>query len=544
MDQLKIALEHKFWILAGLAILLPPIGWWAATDNLAKETSDRNSHIAATEKRIPDPAKSQFPNEKWIDGAVAIDRELTASVIQSQQHLFDHQKSVMMFPPVVQNALDKCKLKYRAKAAPTRDFLNAKEFFVGQYLEDWKSAVDVVKPFKFETGEGLVLVPDDQTSDSSAITKHYEVEQWHQSLGFTDDQMWDVQEDIWFLRSLMEAIARVNRGTTEIGNARIKKINKAILRGGDVTDLANRRAGKASATSAASGASSKSGAMSGGFNIGRNRTGGGGGGEVSYKAPKAFDPDDEFGDDGSGQSAAATGGRAKKDVPLVEAKRWVAESSKWHKRGFVLELVMDEREIPTLLTSLSESPFPVEIVHVEHKVHTSGAGTSDFSRSATMASGNATANPDSPQLTKEQQQQQRRIIEGLGIAFNMHYLADVTVAGTLTIYNEPVTTAKKGTGKQTALNQPAAPSKAAAGGENSSVKSPASGKTGTVNSGSASRRPATSGPAKSGTASSTPVSSPAGGPRPSAQPTSGGATGPSHVSGPKSIPLGNSPAGK
>ena len=38
MDQLKLVLEHKFWILAGLAILLPPIGWWAATDNLAVST--------------------------------------------------------------------------------------------------------------------------------------------------------------------------------------------------------------------------------------------------------------------------------------------------------------------------------------------------------------------------------------------------------------------------------------------------------------------------------------------------------------------------
>ena len=38
MDQLKAILEYKFWILAGLAILLPPIGWWAATDSLATET--------------------------------------------------------------------------------------------------------------------------------------------------------------------------------------------------------------------------------------------------------------------------------------------------------------------------------------------------------------------------------------------------------------------------------------------------------------------------------------------------------------------------
>ena len=41
------------------------------------------------------------------------------------------------------------------------------------------------------------------------------------------------------------------------------------------------------------------------------------------------------------------------------------------------------------------------------------------------------------QPTKEQQQQQHRIVEGLRMAFNVNYLAEVTVAGTLTIYSEP-----------------------------------------------------------------------------------------------------------
>ena len=88
------------------------------------------------------------------------------------------------------------------------------------------------------------------------------------------------------------------------------------------------------------------------------------------------------------------------------------------------------------MTALSESAFPVEILHVEHSTFTAVAGSSQ------MAISNApTANPDGSEFTKEQQLQQQKIAENLRMAFNMHYLADVIVAGTMTIYNEPPSTA-------------------------------------------------------------------------------------------------------
>ena len=241
MDQLKLVLEYKFWILAGLALLLPPIGWYAATDNLASETAGRVKKIDDTEKQVSDLKDPQ--NEKWIAGEKEIDRELNASVNQSQERLYEHQKPVMTMPALVQQALDKCKLTYRHEGTVSDDFLNARDFFVQSYSEDWKNAVKIVKPFSMTTGEGLVVLPDPQQQQEGGITRHWEVESWRQSLGFTAAQMWDVQEDVWFLRCLMQAIARVNEGTTELGNSRIKKISEATLRGGDLSDLKLRQAG-------------------------------------------------------------------------------------------------------------------------------------------------------------------------------------------------------------------------------------------------------------------------------------------------------------
>jgi hypothetical protein len=442
MDQLKIVLEHRFWILAGLAILLPPIGWWAATNNIADDTEARIKKIDSAEKSLA--TVKDVPNERWIQGAKEIGKELTASVAESQKHLFEHQKGVMKFPQIVQDALDKCHLKYRQDGT-TQDFLAAKEFFVGCYAGDWKSALDIVKPFKVTTGEGLVLLPLDNTgpgSDVSMITRHYEVEGWRQTLGFTAAQMYDAEEDIWFLKTLMQAIAKVNEGTTEIGNARIKRVLQVVLRGGDLSDLATRRNPKPGGSGGAAGAASKTPRASMSVNFGRS----GGGGESNYKPPKAFDPDDVFGDDGS-KDAGTTGRRDA--VSSVELKRWVEGTPKYSKRGFVLKLVMDEREIPTLLTALTDSPFPIEIKHVEHQAYTGRSG-SEFAQINNAL--NETA--EGVEQTKEQKQQQQRIIEGLRMAFNVNFLAEVTVAGTLTIYNEPTAAASKSSAKSGAT-QPA-----------------------------------------------------------------------------------------
>jgi hypothetical protein len=464
MDQLKIVLEHKFWILAGLAILLPPIGWWAATGNIAEETDGRNKKIEAAEKAIS--GVKEVPNNKWIDGAKEIGKELNASVAESQQHLFEHQTPVMRFPQYVQDALDKCHLKYRQDGSTSTDpkvqknFLAAKQFFVDCYADDWKNAVAVVKPFKVTTGEGLVLLPLEITGSSTEmplITRHNEVETaWRGTLGFTATQMYDVEEDVWFLKALMQAIAKVNEGATELGNARIKRVLQVVLRGGDESDLVTRRTAKAGGTGAP--ATPKT---SGSMNLGGNTRGGGGGGggQSSFKAPKALDPDDVFGADGSKDAAAAATGGKKDSSGPVELRRWAQSTQKYNKRGFVMKLVMDEREIPTLLTALTFSPFPIEIRQVEHQAYTGRTG-SEFSQINSAL----TESAEGTEQTPEQKQQQQRIIDGLRMAFNVNYLAEVTVAGTMTIYSEPSAAASSGTAKSGAT-QPAttsAPSSAAA----------------------------------------------------------------------------------
>ena len=128
------------------------------------------------------------------------------------------------------------------------------------------------------------------------------------------------------------AIAKVNQGATDIGEAPIKKLAEMTLRGGDQADLELRRTSKASRGN--------------------------------------FDADDVFGSDGSAPVFTGGGGGLKKDKgDKQQLMRYVGSQGKWQSRGFVLKLVMEEKRMPRLISVLSESKFPVAIKHLEFKAY-------------------------------------------------------------------------------------------------------------------------------------------------------------------------------
>ncbi len=69
MDQLKILMEHRFWILSALAVLLPPIGWWVSTGEMATETEKQTKAINTKVKAIDDLTKAAptVANQDWIE---------------------------------------------------------------------------------------------------------------------------------------------------------------------------------------------------------------------------------------------------------------------------------------------------------------------------------------------------------------------------------------------------------------------------------------------------------------------------------------------
>jgi hypothetical protein len=453
MDQLKIVLEHKFWLLAGLAALLPPIGWYMATDDLATQTLARQRAVeSAFKDAVLKPAPEVYPNDDWIADVKKVDVEIGKTVEESQARLYERQKPAMVWPQLVQSYLDAAHVRFRTepKEADFTEFLHAKLAFANLYDQVWQNAVKPLDPLVPATGDGKILIGEGLTLDmASIVITRASVKS--DTMNFSATQMWDAQEDIWFLSALVQAIARVNKGSTRIDDAPIKKLSQLVLRGGSAMDLNDRRSGKNASQSASAGGRPAP-SFSLGFGGGHS---GGSGSDAGYKAPPPFDPDDVFGSDGSMEDPHTT----KKDRGLnapTDVQRYLeSRTPKWARRGFVLYLVMDEREIPTLIGELSASPFPTEIRHVEHMRFDPKKDRAQLTSVLnTLKESQATS--EDPKLQAEQQKRLQKVKERLDLSFSASYLANVTVCGAFTIYSEPASAG-------VAQTMAAAPAKSVAG---------------------------------------------------------------------------------
>jgi hypothetical protein len=412
MDQLKVLLVHRFWILSALAILIPPISWWMSTGDMAKQTDVRAKQIDGSIKKIQGLSKdlSKAANTEWIKGAEQVNVKLGSLVNQTHKRLYEHQRPVMTWHPVVRKGLDEANVKYRGdNAANPQAFLSAKKFYIARYADQWQQAFQTVEPFSWTTGDGKVWCAGQDANGQAEITKG-PVDSWQQRQNISSEEMWDAQEDLWMLQALLKAVARVNEGSISIDDARIKKLTVAILRGGNLADRDDRR-------------KPKSGPGAGG----KAAPVGGQAGDGTPRPMPIIDPDDIFGADDSSSAPRAAGnvkggfggggGGAESG-----GRRYVAVSSgKWRSRGFILRVVMDHQEIPKLLTMLSDSPFPVQIWQVEHDVN--NPKNNKISASA----------PESDADPKRAKERQQRVM----MALSQPYLADVMIAGTFTFYDAP-----------------------------------------------------------------------------------------------------------
>jgi hypothetical protein len=480
----------------------------------AKDIESKVKNLESLKK-----GKATAANSGWIKGAEQVNAKLTTRVAETQERLWDHQRAAMMFWPIVEKPLKDAKVKYRGSesAGNPRAFNDAKRLFSTRYPDMWRALVyDVVEPFNMVTGNGKVLCRD--TNGQVAITRAPS-ELWSQrQMTITAEEFWNAQEDLWMLHSLMQAIARVNEGSVNIDDARIKRLISATLRGGSQADLAERRKKKQGNNPAAAAAQTPGQAGAGGPPIG-NIFGGWGSRSESAEAAGAkplplIDPDDIFGADteGGASTAGGTGGGLGKRYGGGEAASAnpyvIGETGKWRARGFVLRVVMDHQDIPKLLTELTQSPFPVMIYHVEHQPY-------DFQKGRQTPQSTGTGGENDPNTKQIKLNEER-----LKLAMNQVNLAEVLVAGTFTLYDEPAAPAAQASAAPSTTPAASQPAKAAG----KAATGAASAKPATPPSASPTAAPATKN-SPTATPAKGQASSPAGGASPNASPSPKPASG-------------------
>lgn len=391
MDKLKPILAQKFWILAGLCLILPLTGWWMATAGLAKEIDERRKTIEAAFTGIPQPG----PNDNWTNRVKKFNEEEDRKVKETGDYLWNNQLQYMTWPEKVREGVERAGLDGDIDAKTRGDYRY-------EYDKEIQDTLNLVSPYNPEDGSGLVDASIDLIPNAGWGTSQ---------IPPSSKEMRESQEDIWLYRALFQAVANINTNqltqSTSIVDSKIKQISILELRGGTVGGA--KAAGAPTSGSAAmpggSAAMPPGGAAAmppGGPGNPMSQMGGRGldgmgatGGSDALAA--SFDPAEQFGPDddttaaagtpnaaagaamppggpagpGAGPMAMPPGGPGKMGMGMqgggsnVPRKRYIEETPRYKTRGFYMEVVMDHRNLPEFIAELSDSGWPLRVIRIQ-----------------------------------------------------------------------------------------------------------------------------------------------------------------------------------
>jgi hypothetical protein len=390
MDKLKEVLKYQFWILLGVALILPFVGWIMGTSGMMSEAAERTKKLNDLKGSLKTDGND--PNNTWSDGLAQINVDQEKQKDIAWRSLYELQKPKMVWPAVMtgdadwpadndpdkmnNRHLEQYRIEYRGKRGGIGEVEKVRRI-VKPILDDDSQEVQLVV-----LDPSLMPSPDEEWLTQAPSIK----------------QVKAAQEDLWLLMALLECIAKVNEGAPNAYDAPIRQIDEILLRGG--TKGAGASASKSAVSSAAGptgtgtmadmmkGMPSMMGGMRGG------EFGGGGGGALDYK----INPDEDLGPErpsadssslatSAGPSSAPSsttgtmadmmkgmpsmmgpsgmGGLGGRQSGGTNMERYRDEQKEFKTRGFSLQVVMDHRRIPDLLVALSNcEAWPINVLRV------------------------------------------------------------------------------------------------------------------------------------------------------------------------------------
>ena len=350
-------IKHRFWILLALVPILSIFGYYKANAALNEARQAREDVL----RKLNVPTGNE-PNPKWTKAEFGgleaqnevIRRQLNAQIVR----LWDHQQERMVWPQEMQQYLPE--EGYRGPFSREAGFV-----YRSVYPDEIEDLYAVAEPIVLAANEvrGKVFL------DRSVIPEHEFDQQAMRS-----EDIWNAEEDVWFLTLLLEAVRNVNEDAPNAAKAVVRKIYEVRLVGGDGESTVKKSGGGGGGADAAIPGGMPGGpdaAMMQELNQGGRRDGPGG--DFSGGGAVGFDPSEEFGSDkkaGSGSSSAAPAGdpaamaTSNSRPAKAEQLRYIKldESAPFRERGFYLEVLIDQTKIADFLVELSNAEWPIRIV--------------------------------------------------------------------------------------------------------------------------------------------------------------------------------------
>lgn len=385
MEKLQPLLVHRFWVAFGLAIILCLIGWWVDSNSLATEIESRISTIDSANSSAS--VSGAVPNPKWSEKLAAQNKLQDAEVNAAADFLWNEQKVAMVWPPAIAGMMSD--VPYRGEYENSRPL----SIYRTRYWEELRRIRQIVEPYDPVTDKGRIQLAE-------GILPQVPAQQWATNPPRWKE-LWDAQEDIWLTEALLRSIARLNsQAEGGIRETPVRMIEQLILLGGNRESIGSGDGGEMDGGSddgdmpAGMGGMGMGGMMSGAGSGSMGSGSGGGGLNLSVD----FDPTEELGsaagsdsssddedseglaggggdDDGGGMGGMMGsmgmmgGGMMGGGMGSGGGRRYVDDdpTRPFKTRGFYLKVVMQNDMVPELVSELTNSRFPVEILRLHQQ---------------------------------------------------------------------------------------------------------------------------------------------------------------------------------
>jgi hypothetical protein len=401
MDQLKAAMawlaKYHFWVLSGLIVLVGLVVWFLATSDLNARYNTRKQKIDGDFQAMQGiQGEQQHPNERVIQATQAKQEDLKKKVMDAWRTLFKQQEEKNPWPDVLGQDFVNFIKSQPVDAEIPAHLRETYQNFIIQRFPKLLELIDVRRPKPGTkaaekpsaageaTGGESEAKPTDFTGmvfwDENNLKGIQEPYKWATQPSTLQVRM--AQEDLWVYEALLRIIKNTNEGARDYYKAPVRRIEAVEI--GPAAAGAFSRVGSVATFGAAEG--------------GEAAEGGAPAGEPA--PPPEGDPNAAPAPGAEGAAPLDNISRNLLDRRYVDSKGKPLIAGAPHPypefkmMPIRLKLVMNQVQIPKLLSQCANSNMPVEVRQV--RIRPDDSGRFEVAGAATAASATGPAGGGAP----------------------------------------------------------------------------------------------------------------------------------------------------
>jgi hypothetical protein len=214
-EFLRLAIKYRFWIVVGVAALLPMIAYFVASGSVKAETEAATSAATSAHNDVKKYQSGLVPSPEFKTEADKRTEVLKTDIDQAWRLLYNRQAPLLTWPEEVADMFQTWGKRWPESYddAAIRNVVND---YVQLYPDQVDATYAAFRPFNYEDGTGIVVAP---VKEALLRPAGFSLET-PPTLG----KVWGAQQKLWIQRTVLDVIDQVNRDTKDWDNAPIKEI--------------------------------------------------------------------------------------------------------------------------------------------------------------------------------------------------------------------------------------------------------------------------------------------------------------------------------